>query len=211
MGHHHSKPPAPDAPWAQISEGGSVTKVYVYPKDTADTLYGISTNHNHVFKKPINSGVFTDTNDADTGFLAIDGAQMYKVSNNLRNVSSAESSGNGNWRMLSIGYPLFGLTLLDDTVYTCVAGVLHSAPSKGGPLTAVPSLGNEGIIELCATGGNIYGTDGRFLYALTSPTSGPWMKMTSALPSGVTNIKSICANSTRVFVVGSDSYVYGTC
>lgn len=214
MGHSGSKPPPPlGGAWAQISQNNAVTRVYVYPKgkETNKTLYGISTDHNKVLKKATESGSWTDTGDADASYLVVAGAQMYAVGKKLSNINFAHSSGSGSWTTRSIGSPLYGLAMINDTLYTSVGGILHSAPTAGGPLTAVPNLGSEVIQEVTATGGNLYGTDGTYLYALTSPTSGPWVKMTSTLPSGVNSIKSLCSNSTRLFVVGSDSYVYGTC
>ena len=68
MGSHPSKSPPPlGGAWAQISQDSPVTRVYVYPKgkETTKTLYGISTDHDKVLKKPAESGSWTDTGDAD--------------------------------------------------------------------------------------------------------------------------------------------------
>ena len=215
MGAKSSKtPPALGTPWAQISENKAVAKIYVYPKGQGQnkTLYGISTDDSKVLKKPVESGAWTDTGDADAWFLVVAGAQMYTIGKDLKDIKSAHSSGSGTWETTSIGFPLYGLAMLNNTLYTFIGGVLHSAPASGGPLTQVPGVQEDKVLlHLTATGGNLYGSDGKYIYVLTSPTSGPWVQMTSALPSGVTSISSMCSNSTRIFVVGSDSYVYGTC
>ena len=215
MGSHHSSPsyPTPNTPWEPLTDTGmgqTVKKIYVYPKDTAATLYGVNSSK-QVVTKAVYIDNWVNTKDGSTGFLAISGATMYKTGSDGKNISFAQTSGSGSWKQSTTGTGLSGIAVLGDKIYTAQNGVVATAPTSGGVLTVVPNQGTETIKEVCVSGGNIYATDYSFIYALTSPTSGPWVKMTSALPSGVTKIQSLCANSTRLFVVGSDGYVYGTC
>lgn len=212
MGSNNSKPPpVPVTPWEPLTDsndGQTVGKIYVYPKDTAKTLYGVNSG-GYVVTKSVSTGKWKNTNHGSVGHLAISDKTMYKTDGN--DIYFGNTSGNGDWTQGTIGTNLSGMAVLGDKLYTTANGVLSTASTTGSHLTVVPGLGTEKIKEVCVSGGNIYGTDGSFLYALTSPTSGPWIKKINALPTGVTSIKSLCANSSRLFVVGNDGYVYGTC
>ena len=205
MGNHHSKstPSEPSAPWAPLTNSGAVTRLQV----STNTLYGKSGN-NELYSHPIASGTWSDSGDGGVDWFAVDGVYFYSIGAD-GNVYSARASGSGTWRKLAVGTGLSSITVLNENIYVVKSGKVATVSTSGGVLTTVPGASTT-ITEVCACNGDMYGIDGTSVYKLTKPMRGPWVKRATA-PSEAGTISCLTSNSNRLFVVGSDSYVYGTC